>query len=81
AGTGYKGNATSFRGNNAGGQARVVKCYNCQDEEQLAFLADPGIPDGQAAQITISNTADFLTDDLDAYDSDYDDVSNVKAMR
>ncbi|GKE19820.1 hypothetical protein Tco_1431332 [Tanacetum coccineum] len=54
----YKSNATSFGGNNASGQARVVKCYNCQaeaqeagqilDEEQLAFLADPGVPDGQA---------------------------------
>ncbi|GKB15225.1 hypothetical protein Tco_0849148 [Tanacetum coccineum] len=41
----------------------------------------PGILDGQAAQITIPNTADFQTDDLDAYDSDYDDVSNAKAMR
>ncbi|GJV48758.1 retrovirus-related pol polyprotein from transposon TNT 1-94 [Tanacetum coccineum] len=30
-GTGYKSNATSSRGNNASGQARVVKCYNCQD--------------------------------------------------
>ncbi|GJR08846.1 putative zinc finger, CCHC-type containing protein, partial [Tanacetum coccineum] len=74
-----RGNATSFGGINARGQARVVKCYNCQgeghmarkctqpkrpmnatwfkekamlakaqesgqilDEEQLAFLADPG---------------------------------------
>ncbi|GJS19098.1 hypothetical protein Tco_0447730 [Tanacetum coccineum] len=63
-GTGYKSNATSFGGNNASGQAMVVKCYNYQawykdkamlaeaqeagqilDEEQLAFLADPGIPD------------------------------------
>ncbi|GJY96727.1 retrovirus-related pol polyprotein from transposon TNT 1-94 [Tanacetum coccineum] len=85
-GTGYKGNATSFGGNNTRGHARVVKCYNYQgeghmarqctqpkrtrnaawfkekamlaeaqesgqilDEEQLAFLADPGISDGQAA--------------------------------
>ncbi|GJY33793.1 hypothetical protein Tco_0418262 [Tanacetum coccineum] len=90
ASTGYKGNATSSRGNNAGGQARVVKCYNYQgegnmarqctqpkrprniawfkekamlakaqesgqilDEEQLEFLAYPGIADGQAAQKTI----------------------------
>nr|GEZ99679.1 hypothetical protein [Tanacetum cinerariifolium] len=28
AGTGYKGNATSSVRNNAGGKARVVKCYN-----------------------------------------------------
>ncbi|GJT78624.1 retrovirus-related pol polyprotein from transposon TNT 1-94 [Tanacetum coccineum] len=77
----YKSNAISSRGNTISGQARVVKCYNCQgeghmawqctqpkrprnaalykeksmlaeaqearqilDEEQLAFLTDPGIP-------------------------------------
>ncbi|GJZ96421.1 hypothetical protein Tco_0668755 [Tanacetum coccineum] len=65
-GTTYTGNATSSRGNTISGQARVVKCYNCQgesyvsrslgswtilDEEQLAFLADPGIPAGQAQTI------------------------------
>ncbi|GJZ70739.1 hypothetical protein Tco_0634590 [Tanacetum coccineum] len=50
------------------------------DEKQLAFLADPGIPDGKAAQTTIPNTAAFQTEDLDAYDSDCDDVSNAKAV-
>ncbi|GKE29745.1 retrovirus-related pol polyprotein from transposon TNT 1-94 [Tanacetum coccineum] len=92
-------NATSSGGNNANGQARVVKCYNCQgeghmsrqctqpkrprntawykdkamlakaqeagqilDEEQLAFLADPG------------------TEDHDTYDFDCDDISNAKAV-
>nr|GFB44386.1 hypothetical protein [Tanacetum cinerariifolium] len=34
--TGYKSNATSFRGNNASGQTRVVKCYNCQGEGHMA---------------------------------------------
>ncbi|GJW46452.1 hypothetical protein Tco_0078098 [Tanacetum coccineum] len=58
-GTGYKSNATSSGGNNATGQARVVKCYSCQDEEQLAFLADPGVPDGQAVQTIIPNNAAF----------------------
>nr|GEU64170.1 hypothetical protein [Tanacetum cinerariifolium] len=48
-GSGYKGNVTSSRGNNAGGQARVVKCYNCQ--EQLAFPTDPGNSDGQSFQL------------------------------
>ncbi|GKE05804.1 putative ribonuclease H-like domain-containing protein [Tanacetum coccineum] len=33
---GYKSNATSFRGNNASGQERVVKCYNCQGEGHMA---------------------------------------------
>ncbi|GJR21264.1 hypothetical protein Tco_0969791 [Tanacetum coccineum] len=112
-----KGNATSSGGNNAGGQARVVKCYNFQgegnmdrkctqpkrprnvawfkekamlaeahesgqilDEEQLAFIADPGILDGQASQTTIPNTASFQTEDLDAYDSNCDDVSNAKVV-
>ncbi|GKE04138.1 integrase, catalytic region, zinc finger, CCHC-type containing protein, partial [Tanacetum coccineum] len=35
-GIGYKSNATSSRGNNASGQTRVVKCYNCQGEGHMA---------------------------------------------
>ncbi|GKG35857.1 hypothetical protein Tco_0441011, partial [Tanacetum coccineum] len=50
------------------------------DEEQLAFLTDPGILDGQAAQTTILNTAAFQTEDLDAYDSDCDDIPNAKVV-
>ncbi|GJZ52538.1 hypothetical protein Tco_0607053 [Tanacetum coccineum] len=50
------------------------------DEEQLAFLADPGVPDGQAVQKIIPNNAAFQTEDLDAYDSDCDDISNAKAV-
>ncbi|GJT67294.1 hypothetical protein Tco_1018774 [Tanacetum coccineum] len=89
-GTGYKSNATSSGGNNASGQARVVKCYNCQaeaqeagqilDEEQLAFLADPVVVNGQAAQTIIPNNAAFQTEDLDTYDSDCDDISNAKSV-
>ncbi|GKC06415.1 integrase, catalytic region, zinc finger, CCHC-type containing protein [Tanacetum coccineum] len=115
-GTTYKGNATSSRGNTTSGQARVVKCYNCQgeghmarqctqpkrprnaawykekamlaeaqeagqilDEEQLAFLADPGIPAGQA-QTIIPHNAAFQTEDLDTYDSDCDDLSTAQAV-
>nr|GEX44696.1 hypothetical protein [Tanacetum cinerariifolium] len=39
--------------------AEVQEAGKILDEEQLAFLVDPGIPDGQAAQITILNTAAF----------------------
>nr|GEX47878.1 hypothetical protein [Tanacetum cinerariifolium] len=50
------------------------------DDEQLAFLADPGILDGQTTQTTIPNTIAFQTKDLNAYDSNCDDVSNAKVM-
>ncbi|GJY13132.1 hypothetical protein Tco_0382441 [Tanacetum coccineum] len=50
------------------------------DEEQLAFLEDPGIPDDQAIQITIPQNAAFKTNDLDAYDYDCDDISSAKAV-
>ncbi|GJU54173.1 hypothetical protein Tco_1227887 [Tanacetum coccineum] len=67
----YKGNATSSKGNTTSGQARVFKCYNCQD---------PGIPAGQA-QIIIPHNAAFQTEDLDTYDSDCDDLSTAQAVR
>nr|GEU75930.1 hypothetical protein [Tanacetum cinerariifolium] len=50
------------------------------DEDPLAFIADLGIPDGQAAQTTIPNTTAFQTKDLDAYDFEFDDVSKAKAV-
>nr|GFD20096.1 hypothetical protein [Tanacetum cinerariifolium] len=50
------------------------------NEEQLTFLADPGVPDGQAIQIIIPNNAAFQTEDLDTYDSNCDDISNEKAV-
>ncbi|GJR98721.1 retrovirus-related pol polyprotein from transposon TNT 1-94 [Tanacetum coccineum] len=55
-GTRTKGNATSSGGNNAAGQARVVKCYNCQGEGHMG------------------------RSNLDAYDSDCDDISSAKAI-
>ncbi|GJV44829.1 retrovirus-related pol polyprotein from transposon TNT 1-94 [Tanacetum coccineum] len=35
-------------------------------EEELAFLADPGIPKGQATQTVITHNAAYQADDLDA---------------
>ncbi|GJT62481.1 retrovirus-related pol polyprotein from transposon TNT 1-94 [Tanacetum coccineum] len=43
-------------------------------------IRDPRIPDGQAAQTTIPNNDAFQTKDLDAYDSDCDDVSNANVV-
>ncbi|GKB22495.1 hypothetical protein Tco_0861896, partial [Tanacetum coccineum] len=36
--------------------------------------------DGQAIQTTILQNDAFQTNDLDAYDSDYDDTSSAKAV-
>ncbi|GJZ81327.1 hypothetical protein Tco_0646321 [Tanacetum coccineum] len=47
-------------------------------EEELAFLADPGIAEGQATQTVITYNAAYQADDLDAYDSDCDKLNTAK---
>ncbi|GKB75362.1 hypothetical protein Tco_0942257 [Tanacetum coccineum] len=47
-------------------------------EEELAFLADLGIPEGQATQTVITHNAAYQADDLDAYDSNYDELNTAK---
>ncbi|GJX40358.1 hypothetical protein Tco_0255348 [Tanacetum coccineum] len=59
-----RGIATTSRGNYAAGQLRVVKCYNCQEEGHM----------------TIPHNSAFQTKDLDAYDSDCDDLFSAKAV-
>nr|GEW20319.1 hypothetical protein [Tanacetum cinerariifolium] len=47
-------------------------------EEELTFLADLGIAKGQATQTVITNNAAYQADDLDAYDSDCDELNTAK---
>ncbi|GJR84128.1 integrase, catalytic region, zinc finger, CCHC-type containing protein [Tanacetum coccineum] len=47
-------------------------------EEELAFLADPGILKGQVTQTVITHNAAYQADDLDAYDSNYDELNTAK---
>ncbi|GKC38495.1 hypothetical protein Tco_1050879, partial [Tanacetum coccineum] len=47
-------------------------------EEELAFLADPGIAEGQAIQTVITHNAAYQADDFDAYDSDCDELNIAK---
>ncbi|GKC64118.1 hypothetical protein Tco_1096716 [Tanacetum coccineum] len=47
-------------------------------EEELAFLADPEIIEGQATQTVITHNAAYQADDLNAYDSDCDVINTVK---
>ncbi|GKD13299.1 hypothetical protein Tco_1197706, partial [Tanacetum coccineum] len=73
-------------GSNSGKQ-RTVICYNCKreghigqilHEAELAFLADSRIPEGQATQTVITHNAAYQADDLDAYDSDCDELNTAK---
>ncbi|GJQ96962.1 retrovirus-related pol polyprotein from transposon TNT 1-94 [Tanacetum coccineum] len=41
------------------------------NEEELEFLADPGIAEGPVIQSIITHNATYQADDLDAYDFDY----------
>ncbi|GJX45553.1 hypothetical protein Tco_0262229, partial [Tanacetum coccineum] len=47
-------------------------------EEEIAFLADPGLPDTQNSQTVITHNAAYQEDDLDAYDSDCDELNSAK---
>nr|GEV90797.1 ribonuclease H-like domain-containing protein [Tanacetum cinerariifolium] len=47
-------------------------------EEELEFLADPGIAETQSTQYVITNNAAYQVDDLDAYDSNCDEINSAK---
>nr|GFB47575.1 hypothetical protein [Tanacetum cinerariifolium] len=47
-------------------------------EEELEFLADPGIAEAQTTQYVITNNAAYQANDLDAYDSDCDKINSAK---
>nr|GEW64790.1 hypothetical protein [Tanacetum cinerariifolium] len=47
-------------------------------EEELEFLADPGIAEAQSTQYVITNNAVYQADDLDAYDSDCNEINSTK---
>ncbi|GKB29801.1 retrovirus-related pol polyprotein from transposon TNT 1-94 [Tanacetum coccineum] len=46
--------------------------------EELEFLVDPGIVEGPVTQTVITNNVAYQADDLDAYDSDCDDITTAK---
>nr|GFC57594.1 hypothetical protein [Tanacetum cinerariifolium] len=47
-------------------------------EKELEFLADPGIAETQSTQYVITNNASYQADDLDAHDSDCDEINSAK---
>nr|GEW37644.1 retrovirus-related Pol polyprotein from transposon TNT 1-94 [Tanacetum cinerariifolium] len=47
-------------------------------EEELEFLADPGIAETSRTQYAVTNNDAYQADDLDAYDSDCDELNSAK---
>nr|GEZ72087.1 hypothetical protein [Tanacetum cinerariifolium] len=47
-------------------------------KEELEFLADPGIAETSSTQYVVTNIAAYQADDLDAYDSDCDELNSAK---
>nr|GFD21364.1 hypothetical protein [Tanacetum cinerariifolium] len=47
-------------------------------EEELTFLADLGIAEAQTTQNVITHNTAYQADDLDAYDSDCDEINTAK---
>nr|GEW93870.1 hypothetical protein [Tanacetum cinerariifolium] len=50
------------------------------NEEELEFLVDHSIAEGPVIQSVITHNATYQADDLDAYDSNCDEVSTAKAI-
>ncbi|GJR67531.1 retrovirus-related pol polyprotein from transposon TNT 1-94 [Tanacetum coccineum] len=50
------------------------------NEKELEFLAGPGIVEGPVTQSVITHNAAYQADDLDAYDSDCDEIYTTKAV-
>ncbi|GKF62141.1 hypothetical protein Tco_0182195, partial [Tanacetum coccineum] len=91
---GYGGSPNRVRNANPG-QARQVKCYNCNgngvvlDEEQLLFLAggqdnaideDVDVDEQPVQDLALNMDNMFQADDCDAYDSDVDEAPMAQTM-
>nr|GEZ66544.1 hypothetical protein [Tanacetum cinerariifolium] len=56
------------------GKQRVLQ------KEELEFLADPGIAESSSNQTVVTNNAAYQADDLNAYDSDCDEIKSAKIV-
>ncbi|GJT87466.1 hypothetical protein Tco_1069183 [Tanacetum coccineum] len=87
--SGTRANTSGKKGNYSG-QQRIVKekvlLVEAQGngkvltEEELEFLADLGIAEGLVTRSVITHNATYQADDLDAYESDCDEISIAKAI-
>nr|GFB36797.1 hypothetical protein [Tanacetum cinerariifolium] len=56
----------------------LVSTHKVLQEEELDFLADPRTTESSSNQAIITTNAAYQADDLDAYDSDCDELNSAK---
>nr|GEX49088.1 hypothetical protein [Tanacetum cinerariifolium] len=69
---------TSGASGNSLGKQRTAICCNYKGEGHIVFLADPGIAEAQTTHNVITHNAAYQADDLDAYDSECDEINSAK---
>nr|GEZ40379.1 hypothetical protein [Tanacetum cinerariifolium] len=57
---------------------RQQATINNRRVEELEFLADPGIAETSSTHYVVTNNAAYQADDLDTYDSDFDELNSAK---
>nr|GFB47464.1 hypothetical protein [Tanacetum cinerariifolium] len=63
----------------AQGKQRVITCYNCKGEGHMSKqCTKPRRKRDAECQMVITNNAAYQADDLDAYDSDCDEINSAK---
>nr|GEY03795.1 hypothetical protein [Tanacetum cinerariifolium] len=64
----------------AQGKQRVITCYNCKGECHMSkqCIKPRSTPESSSNQIVITDNAAYQADDLDAYDSDCDEINSAK---
>nr|GEZ73327.1 ribonuclease H-like domain, reverse transcriptase, RNA-dependent DNA polymerase [Tanacetum cinerariifolium] len=67
------------------GRQRVIVCYNCKGKGHMAEARckmvqgqNPGMAQSSTNQTVVTTNAAYQADDLDAYDSDCDELNSVK---
>nr|GEZ22156.1 hypothetical protein [Tanacetum cinerariifolium] len=56
----------------------LVSTHKVLQEEELEFLADPGTTESSRNQTVVTTNTAYQADDLDAYDSDCDELNSAK---
>nr|GFA92997.1 hypothetical protein [Tanacetum cinerariifolium] len=59
-------------------QSTILAQSNTESTKELDFLADPGTAESSTNQTVITTNAAYQADDLDAYDSDCDELNSAK---